>query len=337
MQEEMIVYGIIFLVALAAVFICLRDDKDKPKRTIYPGIGHGCISKTAPELIPPKRKGGYQPKEKSGPGDPPKGGSSVQATKEKQDCTSCLLVHVCGGRIRPECTYKNEFWGRKYKGVTIKVESEDPGKAYNALEQFFLERGVPVARKGNDKMQTAEEKMKMSELVINTDKLLDQAKLDPMEIYEIMNRLEEMNFFTAPASTTFHGAYMGGLAEHSLNVARTLAELAEKAGIKWQNERSPYIIGLFHDLCKCDQYVLKETGQGYEYRNKKLLEGHGAKSAMLAGTLLQLTEEEMLCIRYHMGSYQKEDWTGYDLAIKKYPAVLFTHTADMIASKLQEG
>lgn len=50
---------------------------------------------------------------------------------------------------------------------------------------------------------------------------------------------------------------------------------------------------------------------------------------------MELTEEEVLCIRYHMGAYETKDWAGFDLAIKKYPNVLYTHTADMLASKLE--
>ena len=49
-----------------------------------------------------------------------------------------------------------------------------------------------------------------------------------------------------------------------------------------------------------------------------------------------LTEEERLCIRYHMGAYETSDWDGYDQAIRKFPNVLWTHTADMLASKLME-
>ena len=47
-----------------------------------------------------------------------------------------------------------------------------------------------------------------------------------------------------------------------------------------------------------------------------------------------LTEEEMLCIRYHMGAYQTDEWNEFDAAIHKYPNVLYTHMADMGASKI---
>lgn len=51
---------------------------------------------------------------------------------------------------------------------------------------------------------------------------------------------------------------------------------------------------------------------------------------------LIVSEEEALCIRYHMGAYEKDDWKGFDEAIQKYPNVLWTHHADMVASKLVE-
>jgi len=37
--------------------------------------------------------------------------------------------------------------------------------------------------------------------------------------------LETSDFFTAPASTKYHLAYSGGLAEHSLSVRETLLEM----------------------------------------------------------------------------------------------------------------
>ena len=57
---------------------------------------------------------------------------------------------------------------------------------------------------------------------------------------------------------------------------------------------------------------------------------------MMLSQFITLTEEEILCIRYHMGPYVTADWDEYDKAIKKYPNVLFTHTADMYASKVLE-
>lgn len=144
--------------------------------------------------------------------------------------------------------------------------------------------------------------------------------------------LTEWGFFNMPASTRYHGTREGDLFLHSKNVARELQRITKACGIEWSNPRSPILIGYFHDLCKCDSYVRKEGG--WDYRNDQLLQGHGEKSVMLASTLCKLTEEEMLCIRYHMGAYKTDDWDGFDRAIKKYETVLWTHTADMLASKV---
>ena len=148
----------------------------------------------------------------------------------------------------------------------------------------------------------------------------------------LCNWLLDGGFFTAPASTKYHGNYEGGLFDHSLAVADTLIELTKHNNLKWQRPESPLIIGLFHDLCKCDQYQLLD-GQ-YVYNDNLLLKGHGDKSVMILSRFMSLTEEEILCIRYHMGAYEKDDWQGYDLAIRKYPNLLYVHLADMYASKV---
>lgn len=167
----------------------------------------------------------------------------------------------------------------------------------------------------------------------------------------LMAYLNDGGFFTAPASTKYHGVYEGGLYDHSRAVTKELEDLTECMGLKWQREESPFIVGMFHDLCKCDQYKLVKDNQEvvyegnngsavytpakyhYEHNDKLLLTGHGAKSVMIMSQFFTLTEEEMLCIRYHMGAYMTDEWDQYDLAIKKHSNVLWTHAADMIASK----
>ena len=46
--------------------------------------------------------------------------------------------------------------------------------------------------------------------------------------------LDNLGFFTAPASTRYHGAYEGGLFDHSLEVGKQLVNLTEKLGLKWE-------------------------------------------------------------------------------------------------------
>lgn len=211
--------------------------------------------------------------------------------------------------------------------------------------------------------------------------------------------IEYSGFTTAPASTKYHGSYAGGLLDHSINVMYTLCKLTENNHLSWKRPESPIIIGLFHDICKSDQYVCmnddvnklvhgygcpytKSRGHFYgvpdnyrcdnperdiknlicnnfecpnyvresdrnnayykqniefEYNNETLLKGHGDKSVMMLASLMQLTEEEVACIRYHMGAFtNKEEWNDYTRAIHMYPNVLWTHQADMIATHIME-
>lgn len=163
----------------------------------------------------------------------------------------------------------------------------------------------------------------------------------------VVNTMISDGFLTAPASTHFHGNYEGGLFDHSANVAEMLGKLTLINDLKWKggsSERSPWVVGILHDLCKIDQYrpVLNETDDVipgvYEWNKTPLLKGHGTKSAIYAQSIgARLSQEEIACIVYHMGAFtDSKEWDNYNHAIEVYPNVLWTHTADMIVSKCME-
>lgn len=167
---------------------------------------------------------------------------------------------------------------------------------------------------------------------LNLMKLPNGASLVPADMIDY---LVSYGFFTAPASTKYHGAYEGGLYQHSVAVTKFLLRLTEDNKLIWRNERSPYIVGMFHDLCKIDQYLpfMDCESISWDYNPNTLLKGHGEKSVMLLSQFYRLTEEEICCIRYHMGAFTpKEEWNDYTGAIHSYPNVLWTHHADMLAS-----
>ena len=74
----------------------------------------------------------------------------------------------------------------------------------------------------------------------------------------------------------------------------------------------------------------------WEYATDTLLKGHGDKSVMVLAQYFKLTEEEIMCIRYHMGAFcDKSEWNDYTRAVHKYTNVLWTHQADMLASHVE--
>lgn len=164
----------------------------------------------------------------------------------------------------------------------------------------------------------------------------------------VIQQLVDKGFFTAPASTKFHGAYEGGLFDHSYSVATHLVKMTHLLQLPWGSDRSPYLVGMFHDLCKIDQYqhpimgdlrvdgIAKVDDRRWEYNPDTLLKGHGDKSVMLLSQFFHLTEEEIVCIRYYMGAFtDRSEWDDYTRAVRCYPNVLWTHQADMLASHVE--
>lgn len=160
------------------------------------------------------------------------------------------------------------------------------------------------------------------------------------------------DFFTAPASTRFHGAYEGGLCEHSINVYECLKDYMERPRVKETygldvSPESIAIVALLHDVCKIKCYkkgkrnVKDETGKWisvdtYEY-DDTLPYGHGEKSVYMISPYMQLTREEAFAIRYHMGFSGGEDVRNVGKAFEMFPLAFALSTADMEATYFIEG
>ena len=175
-------------------------------------------------------------------------------------------------------------------------------------------------------------------------------------IENLMEWLEhETDFFTAPASTRYHGSYEGGLVEHSLNVYdRLVWEMENTVGAGWQELYSPEavaIIALFHDLCKIDRYVITEKWrkdengdweayEAYEYNKEKAEMGHGAQSVFYLQKFIQLTELEAQAIFWHMGAYDLRPYASLAACSETFkwnPLAFLTHRADMAATYVTEN
>lgn len=149
---------------------------------------------------------------------------------------------------------------------------------------------------------------------------------------EFDNWLLNIGYYAMPASLRYHGVRSGDLYRHSLEVANQLQNMTDKLGLQWEREDSPMIVGLLHDVCKCDDYVLRGR-KWLSNRNKS--DGHGSKSIRMLKDHIELTNEETQCILYHMGAFvDREEWGDYTRAVQTCPNVLYTHTADMIASQI---
>lgn len=161
----------------------------------------------------------------------------------------------------------------------------------------------------------------------------------------------QSDFFTAPASTRFHGAFEGGLLEHSINVYYCLADYLSRERVKTTYglsypAESVAICALLHDLCKVncykkgtrnkkDQNGVWQTVPTFEYEDD-MPYGHGEKSAYIISGFMRLTREEAFAIRYHMGFSGCEPQNNIGAAFEKYPLAFALSTADMEATYFLE-
>ena len=105
--------------------------------------------------------------------------------------------------------------------------------------------------------------MEENKILVNKERFLKLLKdVDRPGMDKLISWTEKTDFFTAPASSMFHGNYEGALCEHSLNVYDLFKEKNERYELGL-SEESVKIMALLHDLCKADFY--KPTT-----RNKKI-------------------------------------------------------------------
>ena len=158
---------------------------------------------------------------------------------------------------------------------------------------------------------------------------------------------KKTDFFTAPASTRFHGACEGGLCMHSLNVYHALHDTFFTEG---DSEETFAICALLHDLCKANYYKVgtrnvknEVTGQWEKVPSYSIEDafpyGHGEKSVYLIERFMRLRTAEAVAIRWHMGGFDDSVRGGSRAmgeAFYQYPLAVTLHLADLTATYLLE-
>ena len=136
------------------------------------------------------------------------------------------------------------------------------------------------------------------------------------------------DFFTAPATTKYHGSYEGGLCEHSLNVYYALRNLnygympelcQTEEEIKQDIHKYKYdedtlkIVGLLHDISKANYYekyqknVKDKNGnwtqvEEYKVKEDRFIFGSDEQTAdFMVSTFIPLTLDEHIAILHKTG------------------------------------
>lgn len=147
------------------------------------------------------------------------------------------------------------------------------------------------------------------------------------------------DFFEAPASTKYHGAFEGGLCQHSLSVYNRLLNLNQCYQFGFA-EDTMALVALCHDLCKCEFYKTRTrnvkddvTGQWkkvpyYTIEEQWPYGFHGPKSTFIVQNYVKLSKEEGAAIACHMGFSDQTNMTSISNVYNKFKLAWALHVAD---------
>mgnify|MGYP000932888589 CR=1 FL=1 len=151
-------------------------------------------------------------------------------------------------------------------------------------------------------------------------------------ISNLIEYLEVSDYFMAPASTKYHGAYEGGLCEHSLNVTEMFSKrnkILEKPIL----EESVILCGLLHDACKIGFYT-KVANKYKADLEHPAQNSHARLSLEVIERYIKLIPVERDIILYHMGLFgcygKCIEYTPLDLhrAVAENPTVQIFASCD---------
>ena len=243
---------------------------------------------------------------------------------DDNDPAERALGTEAGLRLLEPCEYI--MIGGRYgisEGMGYEIEL-----AHRLGKKFLIEDGMDLNGKDADLVYEKQKRPSAEELKQEFIHLLSFVERDGVQ--DLLEWLESTDFYTAPASTKYHGAYAGGLLEHSLNVFRRLVKRCPAADMDTLT-----IAALLHDVCKIHLY--EKTEDGYRH-NEQFPIGHGEKSVILILRHMPLTDEEITAISWHMGAFDSRAGAGRSLssAWEKCPLALHLHLADMEATWFDE-
>ena len=188
--------------------------------------------------------------------------------------------------------------------------------------------------------------------------MIDYIMKDPMETAGLKDWLDKTDFWTAPASTKFHGNFKGGLSLHTLMVIKQALEFAKPVldnyfacptGDEYTiTAKDIFVSALVHDFCKTGFY-------GVEYRNTKDISGnwvkqpfyktksenrnlgHGNESVLMMLKIMpSMIENRMVleAVSRHMGFSDLSDSETYNYSnFLQNPLVILLQLADQTAAQ----
>lgn len=193
--------------------------------------------------------------------------------------------------------------------------------------------------------------------------ILSTVERDGADINGLIEKLKTSDFFTAPASTKYHNSFIGGLADHSLNVYYNLKSLVKNKHLEDIIDKDSIIIcGLLHDMSKINFYergfrnkkVYSDTGSKFDdlgkfdwvseetwnvkpEKDRFIYGNHEETSEFMIRQYIPLKVAESIAIlNHHAGQGYDSSQINISGLFHRYPLANLLHVADMIATFTDE-
>ncbi len=124
----------------------------------------------------------------------------------------------------------------------------------------------------------------------------------------LIRDMQEREYFTTPASKSYHNNFKGGLMLHSFNVYTLFWDMCNSFNIDIKPETA-IICGLLHDLCKLGNYI--EVNGEYECAPSNNFKKHSVLSIKRIEKFIILTVLEKEIIQFHMGFYGTKEFNSF--------------------------
>jgi len=188
--------------------------------------------------------------------------------------------------------------------------------------------------------------IKQEEVKEEVVRLLSSVKRKGMKHF--IDSLDELGYFSAPASSQHHLSYDGGLAEHSLNVYNHMISIAEALDYESLGITKDSIImsGLLHDFGKAkfngkEEYIdnilksgKRSDAKPYMKNKERPPIAHEVTGLLSLAKYIDITDEEATAMLYHNGAYTPI-WR--EVQNKEQPLQLLLHYADLWVSRFVES
>jgi hypothetical protein len=161
---------------------------------------------------------------------------------------------------------------------------------------------------------------------------------------DLFTYLTNSDFFTAPASVRYYGAYEGGLVKHTLDTIYYIQEINKIFKANYSQD-TLIKVALCHEVSKADFYEVSTKNEKVEgqwiskpiYKVKDISNRYtagdlGLTSYMIASRYLSFTDEEITAICNYSKLSNVEKFLEISSLGKKVPLIVLLYIADLMAT-----